>query len=41
MKNTAEEMVAESLAVRAMSFAKPMPEPVGGINHVLLNKGAD
>lgn len=36
LKNAAEEMLAESLAARAMSIAKPMPEPVGGISHVLI-----
>jgi len=36
LKNAVEEMTAESVAARAMTVAKPMPEPVGKISHVLI-----
>lgn len=36
LKNAVEEMAAESVAARTMNLAKPMPEPVGKIDHVLI-----
>lgn len=36
LKNAVEEMTAESVAARAMTVAKPMPQPVGAIKHQLI-----
>ncbi len=36
LKNAVEEMTAESVAVRALTLAKPMPEPVGSIDHIMI-----
>lgn len=36
LKNAVEEMVAESFLARAITVAKPMPEPVGNIEHILI-----
>jgi acetyl esterase len=36
LKNAVEEMTAEHVAARAMTLAKPMPEPVGRIDHTLI-----
>jgi acetyl esterase len=36
LKNAVEEMTAEHFPARAMTLAKPMPEPVGKIGHVLI-----
>lgn len=34
LKNAVEEMVAQSALTRAMTLVKPMPEPVGRIQHI-------
>lgn len=36
LKNAVEEMLAESFMTRAMTLAKPNPEPVGTIKHILI-----
>jgi len=36
LKNAVEELPAESLLARTMTLAKPMPEPVGRVSHVLI-----
>lgn len=36
LKNAVEEMNAESVTARALSVAKPMPEPVGSIDHIVI-----
>ncbi len=41
-KNAAEEMLAESATARLTSVAKPMPPPVGKIDHITIpQKGGD
>lgn len=36
LKNAVEELVAHKLLNRMMTLAKPMPEPVGKIDHILI-----
>ncbi len=36
LKNAVEEMTAESVTARATTLAKPMPQPVGKIDHILI-----
>jgi acetyl esterase len=36
LKNAVEEMAAESFATRLATVAKPMPQPVGSIRHVVM-----
>ncbi len=36
LKNAVEEMTAESVAARTMTIAKPMPQPVGKIDHITI-----
>lgn len=36
LKNAVEEMAGESLAIRTVNLAQPMPQPVGAISHILI-----
>lgn len=41
LKNAVEEMAAESATTRIMNIVKPMPEPVGRIDHIRIPGVAD